>query len=55
MDVWVFEYNGEVDLTNATTDEVRDFKWMKKKEIKDYFDNNKLVPTLYYFFDNIDI
>ena len=55
MDVWLFEYNGEVELTNATTDEVIAVKWMKKDDIKDYFNNNKLVPTLNYFFEEIKI
>ena len=55
MDVWLFEYNGEVELTNATTDEVIAVKWMKKDNIKDYFNNNKLVPTLNYFFEEIEI
>ena len=34
MDVWLFEYNGDVNLKNATTYEVRDTKWVKKEEIK---------------------
>ncbi len=55
MDVWLFEYNGEVNLSKATTAEVRDYKWMKKEEVKEYFDNKKLVQTLGYFFDEIDI
>ena len=55
VDVWLFEYNGEVELTNATTDEVIAVKWMKKDDIKDYFNNNKLVPTLNYFFEEIEI
>ena len=55
MDVWLFKYNGEIQLENATTDEVRDCKWMKKEEIKEYFENNKLVPTLDYFFEDINI
>lgn len=55
MDVWLFKYNGEVELKKATTDEVSDFKWMKKEEIKEYFENNKLVPTLNYFFEDINI
>ena len=52
MDVWLFKYNGEVDLKNATTDEVNDFRWMKKEEIREMFDNKQLVPTLKYFFEN---
>ena len=55
MDVWLFEYNGEVKLKNATSDEVRDIKWMKKEEIKKLLENNKLVQTLDYFFNEINI
>ena len=55
MDVWLFKYNGEVKLSNATTNEVKDVKWMKKEEIEKYFNNNKLVPTLNYFFEDMDI
>lgn len=55
MDVWLFEYNGEVNLKNATTDEVRDIKWMGKEEIKELLESNELVPTLDYFFDGINI
>ena len=55
MDVWFFEYDGEVDLKNATTDEVKDMKWMTKKEIKELYDTGDLVETLGYFFEKIDI
>ena len=55
MDVWLFEYNGEVDLKNATTDEVRDLKWMTKSEIKELYERGDLVQTLDYFFNEIDI
>lgn len=55
MDVWLFKYNGEVKLENATTDEVRDIKWMSKEEIKELLENNKLVNTLNYFFEEINI
>ena len=51
MDVWLFEYNGEVDLKNATTDEVNQVEWVKKEKIKEMFDSKELVPTLGYFFD----
>ena len=30
MDVWLFEYDGEVDLGNATTDEVAQVAWMNQ-------------------------
>lgn len=55
MDVWLFKYNGKVELEKATTDEVRDVKWLKKEEIKELFKLNKLVKTLDYFFEEIDI
>ena len=54
MDVWLFEYNGDVDLKNATTDEVNDFKWMKKEEIRKMYETKQLVPTLEYFFEKIE-
>ena len=49
MDVWLFKYDGEVDLKKATTDEVKEVRWMKKEEIKALFDSHQLVPTLEYF------
>ena len=51
LDAWLFEYDGEVDLKNATTDEVRDVKWMTKEEIKEFFESGKLVQSLSYFFE----
>lgn len=32
MDVWLFEYDGEVDLGNATTDEVAQVAWMNREQ-----------------------
>ena len=55
MDVWLFEYDGEIKLENATTDEVRDTRWMKREEIKQSFENKEMVPTLSYFFEDINI
>ena len=51
VDVWLFEYDGELQLQNATTDEVADCKWMSYDEIKSLYDSEKLVNTLDYFFD----
>lgn len=50
MDVWLFEYNGEVDISNATTDEVCDVKWVNKEDIYKLYQGGDLVPTLDYFF-----
>lgn len=53
MDVWVFNYDGEVSLENATTDEVAQTKWATVQEIKELYDNGEMVNTLEYFFDEI--
>lgn len=34
MDVWLFEYDGDLHLEDATTDEVADCKWMTVSEIR---------------------
>lgn len=51
MDVWLFEYGGEVDLSKATTNEVCEVMWMSKEEIKKAFDSGELVQSLDYFFE----
>ncbi len=55
MDVWLFKYNGVVELEKATTNEVRDVKWMTKEQIRELFEADKLVKTLDYFFRDINI
>lgn len=54
LDVWLFEYNGEVNLSNATTDEVEQVTWMSRNQIKELFEKNMLVDTLEYFFEKVD-
>ncbi len=54
MDAWLFIYNGEVDLEKATTDEVKDIKWVKREEIFKLLESKDFVQTLDYFFDEID-
>ena len=51
VDVWLFEYDGPVNLETATTKEVAQTLWMKKPEIKDLFNKGELVNTLGYFFE----
>lgn len=51
LDVWLFEYNGEVDLSASTTEEVAQTCWMTRKQIRDLFDRGLLVDSLSYFFD----
>lgn len=50
MDVWLFEYDGELMLDQATTDEVADCRWMTVEEIRRLYDDGKFVTTLDYFF-----
>ena len=50
MDVWLFQYDGELMLENATTDEVADCKWMTADEIKKLHEDGLFVGTLDYFF-----
>lgn len=50
LDIWLFEYDGDIDLSNATTDEVNDAKWITAEDIQKLYDSGKLVKTLDYFF-----
>ena len=54
MDVWLFDYDGKVDLGNATTYEVAQVAWMNREQIKELFDANMFVDTLEYFFTEVD-
>ncbi len=42
----LFDYDGEVDVGNATTDEVAQVAWMNREQIKELFDANMFVDTL---------
>lgn len=55
VDVWLFTYDGNVSLKNATTDEVEQTVWMDRNEIIRLKQENKLVDTLDYFFEKVDI
>lgn len=50
VDVWLFEYDGDLHLDAATTDEVSDCRWMTVSEIRKLYEDNRLVQTLDYFF-----
>ncbi|MBE5810828.1 MAG: NUDIX domain-containing protein [Clostridiales bacterium] len=54
-DVWVFLYDGEIDLRNATTDEVADMRWMTVAEIRALYESGELVHTLGYFFEEQEL
>lgn len=56
-DVWLFEYNGTVDLSNATTDEVAQTRWMTREQIEKYFEDGKMVKSikdLFYFVKDVN-
>ena len=49
MDAWLFHYNGDISLSNATTDEVCECRWMSLCEIEKLMKDGQFVPTLDYF------
>ena len=51
VDVWLFHYDGDVDINNATTDEVAQSKWMRKEEIKKMLEEGIFQDNLRYLFD----
>ena len=51
LDVYLFEYDGEIDLSKATTDEVAQSKWLTRDEIAALKREGKLVYILDYFFE----
>ena len=55
MDVWLFDYDGELQLEAATTDEVAACKWMTVSEIRQLYEDKKLVQTLDYFFCAMEV
>ena len=55
LDVWLFRYDGPVDLTSATTKEVTQTVWLNKTQIRELFDRGDLVDTLSYFFQTQNI
>lgn len=54
MDVWLFEYDGPVNLKAATTDEVAQVQWLTAEQIRHLAEKENLVPTLMYFFDKVN-
>lgn len=53
MEVYLFHYDGDVDLEKSTTDEVTQVRWMTVDEIKELFNRKEMVYTLDYFFTDI--
>lgn len=51
--VWLFKYDGEVNLKNATTDEVKEAKWMTIDEIYKLYSKGLMVSNLTKSFDRV--
>lgn len=49
VDVWLFQYDGEVSLCNATTDEIEQIEWINRSQIKNLLEQNKLVDNFECF------
>lgn len=54
MDVWLFTYDGSVDLARATTDEVSQVVWLNPEQIGELFREGTFVDTLEYFFTDVE-
>ena len=52
LDVWEFDYDGELRLEHATTNEVKECRWMSVAEIRSLYAEQKLVHTLGYFLND---
>ena len=48
LNVWLYDYDGEVDLSKATTDEVCSCEWLTVEQIKEIYERGELVPTMEY-------
>ena len=53
MDVWLFQYDGEISLSSATTDEVAQVKWMTAAQINALLDSGEMVENLRYFSETV--
>jgi isopentenyldiphosphate isomerase len=58
-DIYLYVFDGEADLGNATTDEVEQMRWMTKDEIQKLFKNGEVVSGIkdlsYFMKDNDSI
>ena len=54
LDVWLFEYDGDIMLSDADTDEVSEAVWLAPEEIKQLIYNKKMVQLLSYFDEKIN-
>ncbi len=53
VDIWLFNYNGKIDLKNATTDEVKCAKWMTIDKIYGLYNTGKMTSASTDYFDKV--
>ena len=57
VDVWLFHFDGEIPLEDASTNEVGQAKWLCREEVEQLREEGKLVYSikdLDYFFDEME-
>lgn len=50
LTAYIVDYNGDIDLTAATTDEVSEFMWLDLEAVKKLQDEKTFVPSHEYIF-----
>lgn len=55
LDVWKFEYDGNIIFDNTKVDEVIDCKWITLYEIKTLYEEGKIIQLLDYFFSAFEL
>ena len=53
MYIWLFHYDGDFSLEDASTKEVAQARWMTPVEIQEFQDKGILAPPLTYFFTQV--
>ncbi len=57
VDIYLVTYDGQVELSKATTDEVAQIKWLNRTDIEELFNRGEmvhLIKDLSYFLKNTD-
>ena len=53
MYIWLFHYDRDFSLEDASTKEVAQARWMTPEEIQEFQDKGILAPPLTYFFTQV--
>lgn len=52
-DIWIFNFDGAIELEKAVTDEVAQSYWMKPEKIRRLLESGEMVQSLSYFEEKI--